>query len=148
MGLYHKTHKTYFQEICKGKYGYTLLCSEADQKNYENKIFDSIYGSNYDIFKIPMLESDNVREISVCRSERNSNFVEDILNLAVKGEEFELKQHLQDMNKKLHVVISADHGRDMKVEPTMKYMIQIFRKGFKMNFLYFHGFSLVERYNK
>ena len=27
-------------------------------------------------------------------------FVEDILNLAVKGEGFELKQHLQDMNQK------------------------------------------------
>ena len=61
-------------------------------------------------------------------------FVEDILNLAVKREGFDLKQHLQDMNQKLHVVISADHGGDMKVEPTTKYMIQIFRKGFKMNF--------------
>jgi hypothetical protein len=135
LGLYHKTHKTYFQEICKGKYGYTLLCSESDQKKYENQIFETIYGTNYEIFKLPMSESDNLRKMTVCIGVKEiPKFVESILNLAIKQEGFDLTQHLQKMNNKLHVVISADHGGDMKVEPTMKYSIQIFRKGFKINF--------------
>jgi hypothetical protein len=47
----------------------------------------------------------------------------------VKFENFDLESHLEKLGY-LHVVVSADHGGDLKVEQTMKYSIQIFREEF------------------
>ena len=60
LGLYHKTHKTYFQVNMA-----ILYCVQKQTKKIMKFIFlsQSMVGTNYEIFKIPMLESDNVSKI-------------------------------------------------------------------------------------
>ena len=120
-----------FQKFAKGKFGKPLLCSENEQKKFENDIFTEVYGDNYDVNEIDM--SQNSGEISENRTyfrvKEIKIFIENILTYAVKFENFDLESHLERLGY-LHVVVSADHGGDLKVEQTMKYSIQIFREEF------------------
>ena len=125
-----KNNQFQIQRILKYKYGKPLLCSETVQRQYENSIFDKIYGDNCEEIDLPFKDNNDLSKKGACFLIKNiKKFVEVILDIAVEREGFDLQNHIENM-KKLHVVVSGDHGGDLKVDPTMKYTIQIFRDKF------------------
>ena len=79
-----------FQKIAKGKFGKPLLCSENEQKIFENNIFDEVNSDNFDVIKIDMLQnSGEILENRTYFTVKNIKiFIENILRYAVKFKNF------------------------------------------------------------